>query len=257
MKKYLPNSVITMIGRARGHIKISSSASLYKNQLIGLIDIRQNSNIKLSILKGNITIHKNTEIYESEIQGSVSIGSNCKVFKVNIYGNITIGRNTSLWGDNINIHQIINPVTIGSFCSIAKNVSIQEYNHNHKKMTSYFIGKNLFKEDWANEYVSNGEINIGNDVWIGDGVKILSGCQIGNGCLIAANAIANKTYPDYSIVAGVPGKVVGYRFDEETIQLLQEIKWWEWTEKEILDKKDFFKNIYNGNELKSILKEYI
>ena len=54
-------------------------------------------------------------------------------------------------------------------------------------------------------------IEIGDDVWIGDRVTILPGVKIGKGCIIAAGAVVAKSVPDYSIVGGVPAKVIKSR----------------------------------------------
>lgn len=55
---------------------------------------------------------------------------------------------------------------------------------------------------------------IGHDVLIGHGVTIMRGVKIGNGAIIGAGAVVTKDVPAYAIVAGVPAKIVRYRFDE-------------------------------------------
>lgn len=74
---------------------------------------------------------------------------------------------------------------------------------------------------------------IGNDVWIGENVTIKDGVRIGNGAVIGTAAVVTKDVPPYAIVAGVPAKIVKYRFDPEKIELLQEIQWWDWTPEKI------------------------
>lgn len=54
------------------------------------------------------------------------------------------------------------------------------------------------------------------DCWIGSRVTIMEGVRIGRGSVIAAGAVVTKSVPPYSIVAGVPGRVIRPRFDEET-----------------------------------------
>ena len=69
---------------------------------------------------------------------------------------------------------------------------------------------------------------IGNDVWIGYEAVIMAGVHIGNGAIIAARAVVTKDVPPYTIVGGVPARLIRKRFDEETIQKLKTLKWWEW-----------------------------
>lgn len=68
---------------------------------------------------------------------------------------------------------------------------------------------------------------IGSDVWIGARAAILEGVTIGDGAVVAAGAVATKDVPPYAIVGGVPAKIIKYRFDEETIKKLLELKWWD------------------------------
>ncbi len=90
-----------------------------------------------------------------------------------------------------------------------------------------------------------GEIIIGNDVWIGDGAVIMNGITIGNGAIIAARAVVTKDVKAYSIVGGIPAKIIKMRFDENIINKLQEIRWWDWDE-EKLEKN--FKKFHNPEE---------
>lgn len=78
-----------------------------------------------------------------------------------------------------------------------------------------------------------GDIIIENDVWIGANSTIMSGVKIGNGAIIGATATITKDVPPYAIVAGNPGKIVKYRFNEEQIESLNKIAWWDWDEEKI------------------------
>jgi acetyltransferase-like isoleucine patch superfamily enzyme len=82
------------------------------------------------------------------------------------------------------------------------------------------------ENDLFNE-TKGGLVEIGNDVLISANVVILTGVKIGDGAIIGAGAIVNKDVPAYAIVAGVPAKVLKYRFDENTISKLIESKWWD------------------------------
>lgn len=76
---------------------------------------------------------------------------------------------------------------------------------------------------------------IGNDVWIGADVRIIEGVTIGDGAVILAGALVAKDIPSYAIVGGVPAKIKKFRFSEEVIAKLADIKWWnrdtEWLRK--------------------------
>ena len=69
---------------------------------------------------------------------------------------------------------------------------------------------------------------VGNDVWIGSDAKIMSGVHIGDGSIIAANAVVTKDVEPYAVVGGVPAKMIKKRFPDETIQILEQMKWWDW-----------------------------
>ena len=67
---------------------------------------------------------------------------------------------------------------------------------------------------------------IGNDCWIGENVFYVGGITIGDGAVVLAGAVVTKDVPPYAIVGGVPAKVLKYRYDDDTIQFLLRIKWW-------------------------------
>lgn len=85
---------------------------------------------------------------------------------------------------------------------------------------------------------------IGNDVWIGHNVTITNGANIGNGVIVAAGSVITKDIPDYAVVAGVPAKILRYRYTPEQISELNKIAWWDWTDEKIREcYNDFFENI--------------
>lgn len=107
---------------------------------------------------------------------------------------------------------------IGSWCSIADGVKfICGGNHFLDTVTTYPFTK---KYKGVNEAWSKGPIIINDDVWLGTDALILSGVEIGQGAVIAAGAVVTQNIPPYAIAAGVPAKVIKYRFDQKTINRL-------------------------------------
>ncbi|MCM1251813.1 MAG: hypothetical protein NC321_03260 [Clostridium sp.] len=84
---------------------------------------------------------------------------------------------------------------------------------------------------------------IGNDVWIGKRVFLMGAITIGDGAIIGAGGVVTKDVPPYAIVAGVPAKIIGYRFNEEQIEKLLNIKWWDKSEAWIKEHANQFTDI--------------
>lgn len=191
----------------------------------------------------------NTVILENaKINGKIILEEGVKIVHgVTLIGNskITIGKHSILNGPNTSIYCKINEVTIGNYCSIARNVTIQEYNHNYSGISTYFVTKNVLREKNDNDIYSKGAVIIQNDVWVSAQCVILGGVTIGNGAIIAANSVIINDVPPYSIVGGSPAKLICYRFEKEIIKRLLEIEWWYWSTDKIKKHKNLFskKNI--------------
>lgn len=125
---------------------------------------------------------------------------------------------------------------IGRYCSIAPGLSAGDGSHPTDWLsTSPFQYAGTSSTGWlknpSNGYLkfvpSRSNISkIGNDVWIGSNVTILPGVTVGNGVIIAAGSVVNKDVPDYAVVAGVPARVIKFRFEEDLIAKLSKLKWW-------------------------------
>lgn len=197
---------------------------------------------KSYFLGPEVVVGKNCKIESAKIRGKVTIAENCKIIDgVEISGIVDIGRYTSINGPNTDIRSALNPVRIGAFTSIARNVTIQEYNHNFDALTTSYFHQNVLGESYLKDLRSKGCIEIGNDVWIGAHSVVLSGVKIGDGAIIAANSVVTKDIPEYSIAAGVPAKVIGQRFDEDKQKKIKELgNWWEWDTEKIRDNFKIF-----------------
>lgn len=144
--------------------------------------------------------------------------------------------------NNVLYHYPINHerLIIGKFCSIACGVKFlfNCANHTLKSLSTYTFP--LFYEDWgleksnvASAWDNKGDIVIGNDVWIGFEAVILAGVKIGDGAIIGTRAVVTKDVPPYSIVGGIPAKVIRKRYSPDIIEQLLSLRWWDWTKDRI------------------------
>ena len=95
-----------------------------------------------------------------------------------------------------------NKITIGNGVLTGRFVLITDNSHGNSTKDVADIAP------LAREVQSNGPVHIGDNVWIGDKVTILPNVTIGKGCIIAANAVVTKDVPEYSVVAGIPAKII-------------------------------------------------
>ena len=123
---------------------------------------------------------------------------------------------------------------IGKFCSIACGAKFLFNSANHTLNALSTFPFPIFAEEWdesmpvTDAWDNKGDIVIGNDVWIGYEAVIMAGVHIGDGAIIGTRAVVTKDVPPYTIVGGIPAKKIRSRFDDKTIELLQQLKWWDW-----------------------------
>lgn len=120
-----------------------------------------------------------------------------------------------------------------------------------------FAKKQMFDEYKFYDKKREIAFQIGNDCWVGNDVCFIGGVHVGDGAVVLSRAIVTKDVPPYAIVGGIPARVIGYRYDDETVRLLKEIKWWykdtEWLREhsELLCDMNKFKDYFNIRERKS------
>lgn len=125
--------------------------------------------------------------------------------------------------------------SIGKYCSFAADVKLMlGGGHRTDWVTTYpFTDIDPEFAHIAGHPHSKGDIHIGNDVWFGREAMVMSGVTIGDGAVIAARAVVTKDVPPYAIVAGQPAKVIRYRFSEDIIARLLQLKWWDWPDNRV------------------------
>lgn len=159
----------------------------------------------------------------------------------------TIGKNVHFYG----------AVKIGRYTTIAETARIGACNHPIYFLTGHavsYVSQNIFKDAAYKKIRENNKQNknviefekrqkiddkyycvIGNDVYIGTNVVILSGVTIGDGAVIGAGAIVTKDVPPFAIVVGCPAKILKYRFNDNIINELLNLKWWNLDTKDLIN----------------------
>jgi acetyltransferase-like isoleucine patch superfamily enzyme len=198
---------------------------------------RQSKILKLSNANRTCRFDQSCQINSCEFENYVVIFENTKMYeaKVGAYSYIqSEGR-------------IFN-CEIGRFCSIASGVTIAPGIHDMNRVSTHpiFVQKTtpLPKVYAKRDFIeTSAKVSIGHDVWIGEKSIILDGINVGNGAVIAAGAIVVKDVEPYSVVGGVPARHIKYRFDEQTIELLQQSEWWNFSEKWFEDNAEYMLDI--------------
>ncbi len=142
---------------------------------------------------------------------------------------------------------------IGKFCMIASDVRfiMNGANHLTNAISTYPFA--IFGSDWANAmdgktYPTKGDTIIGNDVWIGYNATIMAGVKVGDGAIIATNSVVTKDVGPYTVVGGNPAREIKKRFPKEHIDILLDLKWWDWSLEKITENVQ----ILTGNDLEAL-----
>jgi virginiamycin A acetyltransferase len=128
---------------------------------------------------------------------------------------------------------------IGKFCALARDIKFIMNGANHKLNGFSTYPFQIFGNGWekvapqAGELPYKGDTVIGNDVWIGYEAVMMPGVQVGDGAIVAAKSVVVSDVLPYTVVGGNPAKCIRQRFDDETIQALLKVGWWNWDIKKI------------------------
>ena len=175
--------------------------------------------------------HFSAVVLNSSLDPMSAVRPNCRVYDSSLGRYSYVARNS-----------LIQHTQIGKFCSISEgcNIGMPMHPTNLISTSPVFLkGSNYLHKNFSSiEFEDCPTTYIGNDVWIGANAMIKSGIQIGNGCIIAAGAVVTKNLPSYAIAGGIPAKIIRYRFTEEKIKEIEQLKWWDWSDKKLTDDSD-------------------
>ncbi len=168
----------------------------------------------------NVNFGKKVELSNSVLDQYVNIAHDASI------SNSTVGKRTSVgrWAKIINSD-------IGKYCSISWDVTIGATLHPLDRITTHsFTYRQQFGIVERDDSLCYKRTQIGNDVWIGCNSVVLPGVTVFDGAVIGAGAVVTKDVPPYAIVAGVPARIIRFRFKSEEIDLLMKLKWWDFSD---------------------------
>lgn len=160
----------------------------------------------------NINLGEDVEIDPSSSVNNISIGHRVRIAKrVSAFGNpsfpLTIGEDSYV-GMNCILNGYAAPLSIGKNVSLAQNVNI---------MTD--SGPNASPLLQRLYPLEKGEVRIGDNCWIGASAIIMPGVELGDFCVVAAGSYVRNSFPAYTIIGGVPAKVIRTMTEDEISKL--------------------------------------
>lgn len=175
-------------------------------------------------------------------------GSNC-IHAKSIVSGSRLGYGTFI-GANSNLPRAL----IGRYTSIGPNVEVVTSTHPSRNFVSThpafysllrqagftYAASQRFEEE---RLIDGHTVHIGSDVWIGSRAILVGGIDIGHGAIIAAGAVVTRNVPPYSIVGGVPAKLLRSRFSPSQVEQLLRIGWWNWDPIKLKQKAHLFCDI--------------
>ena len=188
------------------------------------------------------TVSLQSKLQNCTLEKDVSISAGANISNTTIGYLSSIGRSTKV------VH-----TDIGKYCAISWDTTINALGHPYNHLTvsafPYVPHVGNFVKVRKQNYQ---RVLIKNDVWIGANSVIMPGVTIGNGAIIGAGAVVTKNVPDYAIVAGVPAKIIKYRFSEEIILRLLDLQWWDLDPKIIKEHIELWGDEFNGDALSKL-----
>lgn len=185
------------------------------------------------------SIHPSANVRNSVLGRYTEVAERCRIEEAEIGDYSYIMQDGAVWC-----------ATIGKFVNIAASVRINATNHPTWRATLHhftYRAANYWdhaeNEEEFFEWRRGHRVTIGHDVWIGHGATILPGVTVGNGAVIGAGAVVSKDVAPFTIVGGVPAKLIRERFTKEIGERMDELAWWDWDHRELRAALDDFRSL--------------
>ncbi|MFN3503544.1 MAG: DapH/DapD/GlmU-related protein [Allorhizobium sp.] len=184
-------------------------------------------------------VHETARVVNSTLGRYTEVADRCRLDEVELGDYSYIMQDGSVWC-----------ATIGKFANIAAAVRINATNHPTWRPTlhhftyraaDYFDGADNDHDFFA--WRRDNRVVIGNDVWIGHGATVLPGVTVGDGAVIGAGAVVSRNVEPYTIVGGVPAKLIRERFPRPVAERMQALAWWDWDHDRLFAALDDFRHL--------------
>jgi virginiamycin A acetyltransferase len=213
--------------------------------------IGQLSEVLQSQLLESASVYRMARIKASVLGKHCSVGDGACVDFSEVGDRVRIGRYNHLLHVEIGTRSFTGPHTvliksrIGKYCSLSWGVTVGGGEHDYTRLSTHsflysdYDGLRPAAEPPTYDRFA-APCTVGSDVWIAASATILRGVKVGDGAVVAANAVVTRDVPPYALVAGVPARVMKLRFQENVIERLLEIRWWDFPDALIRDNFEFF-----------------
>ena len=184
-------------------------------------------------------VHETARVANSTLGRYTEVADRCRLDEVEMGDYSYIMQDGAVWC-----------ATIGKFANIAASVRINATNHPTWRPTlhhftyraaDYFDGAENDHDFFS--WRRDNRVTIGHDVWIGHGATVLPGVTVGDGAVIGAGAVVSRDVAPYTIVGGVPAKLIRERFPKVVAERMQTLAWWDWDHDRLFAALDDFRHM--------------
>lgn len=184
-------------------------------------------------------IHPTASVTQTEVGRYTEIAERCAVSESFVGDYSYMMRECEVWA-----------ARIGKFVNIASHVRLNATNHpvwratlHHFTYRAHDYWPDAEREENFFDWRRQNAVTIGHDVWIGHGATVLPGVSVGNGAVIGAGAVVSKDVPAWTIVGGVPARVIRRRFPVDIGERLDRLAWWDWSHERLRGALDDFRSL--------------